>query len=49
MYDKEQRANNIVLLYMLLKELHPDKIFNLETVKDDYERLLDEVMHMLRD
>lgn len=49
MYDKEQRANNIVLLYMLLKELHPERNLTLETIRDDYERLLDEVMHMLRD
>lgn len=47
MYDKEQRANNISLLYILLKELHPETEINLQQVVSDYDRLLDEVMNML--
>ena len=47
MYDKEQRANNISLLYMLLQKLNPDDEISLQQVISDYDRLLDEVMHML--
>lgn len=47
MYDKEQRANNISLLYILLQELHPEVQISLQQVVSDYDRLLDEVMHML--
>lgn len=47
MYDKEQRANNISLLYVLLKELHPETEINLQQVVYDYDTLLDEVMNML--
>lgn len=47
MYDKEQRANNISLLYVLLKELHPETEINLQQVVCDYDTLLDEVMNML--
>lgn len=47
MYDKEQRANNITLLYLLQQELHPEEEISLKQTISDYDRLLDEVMHML--
>lgn len=46
-YDKEQRANNIALLYLLLQEFHPSKEITLSDIATNYDQLLDEIMHLL--
>jgi hypothetical protein len=49
MYDKEQKALNITSLYLILKELHPEREISLQQVVSDYESVLNEVSTMVHD